>query len=230
MNRTLLLLTVAAGLAATVPVIVFAGQPLPAPWSGRVVKVVDGDTIVVLREGRGQKIRLYGVDTPESGQAFGRVAKRFASRRAAQRTARIEPVATDRYGRVVALVHLGDDLLNEALVGAGLAWVYERYCKRRPLCGRWKSMQGKARRAKRGLWADANPTPPWDWRLEERSSRPAPRTEAPATAGPYHGNTRSHVFHRPGCRAYRCRSCTAILPTREQAIRDGFRPCGQCKP
>lgn len=48
--------------------------------------------------------------------------------------------------------------------------------------------------------------------------------------GAFHGNVRSHKFHRPGCRYYRCRNCTAVFPSRKAAIAAGYEPCGICKP
>ena len=48
-------------------------------WNGMVVGISDGDTITVLHDGKGEKIRLYGIDTPEKGQAFGNRAKQFLS-------------------------------------------------------------------------------------------------------------------------------------------------------
>jgi micrococcal nuclease len=79
----------------------------------------------------------------------------------------VAPVDIDRYNRLVALVAVFQRLVNEELVNAGFAWVYTRYCDR-PICERWKVLEHDAREAKRGLWADPNSIPPWEFRRQER--------------------------------------------------------------
>jgi endonuclease YncB( thermonuclease family) len=73
-------------------------------WQGKVVGVADGDTITVMHEGRGEKIRIYGVACPESHQDFGQKAKKFTSNMTYGKSVEVEPIAQDRYGRTVALV------------------------------------------------------------------------------------------------------------------------------
>jgi endonuclease YncB( thermonuclease family) len=72
-------------------------------------------------------------------------------------------VTTDRYGRTVAFVRVGDALVNEELIRQGLAWVFTRYCDR-PICQEWKALEEEARKARRGLWSMAKPIPPWEFR------------------------------------------------------------------
>jgi micrococcal nuclease len=136
-------------------------------WSGKVVRVTDGDTITVLHAGRGEKIRLYGIDCPEKGQAFGTKAKRATSTLAFGKVAEVEPVDVDRYGRTVGLVTVGNTLVNQELIRRGLAWVYVRYCKR-PVCEKWRQLEAEAWVRKRGLWAEPHPVPPWQFRREQR--------------------------------------------------------------
>ena len=81
----------------------------------------------------------------------------------------VEPVDIDRYNRLVALVTISESLVNEELINAGFTWVYTRYCDR-PICERWKMLENEAREAKRGLWAEPNPIPPWDFRRQERKA------------------------------------------------------------
>jgi endonuclease YncB( thermonuclease family) len=136
-------------------------------WSGKVVGVADGDTITVLRDKQQVRIRFYGIDCPEGGQAFSKKAKQFTSDKVFGKVVEVEPVDVDRYGRTVALVAVFRRLVNEELVNAGFAWVYTRYCDR-PICERWKVLEQEAREANRGLWADPNPIPPWEFRKKER--------------------------------------------------------------
>ena len=136
-------------------------------WSGQVVGVTDGDTITVLHEGRGEKIRLYGIDCPEKRQAFGTRAKEATSALVFGKVVEVEPVNVDRYGRTVALVTVGTTLVNEELVREGFAWVYTRYCKR-SVCRAWGLLEEEAREARRGLWADPYWVPPWEFRRQGR--------------------------------------------------------------
>lgn len=130
-------------------------------FSGKVVKVSDGDTIEVMRDGRAEKIRLAGIDCPEKKQAFGQAAKRFTLNLAAQKIVTVQVETTDRYGRKVAEVILPDGRsLNRDLIRAGYAWWYRKYSSDATL----GALESEARGDRRGLWADPNPVPPWDWR------------------------------------------------------------------
>lgn len=132
---------------------------------GKVVAVADGDTLTVFtRQGRFERIRLYGVDCPETGQRHGREATEYARDRAMWQEISYTILDTDRYGRRVALISLPDGgCLNAELVQKGHAWVYDRYCAI-PVCAQWKIRQKEARRAGAGLWRSKNPEPPWQWR------------------------------------------------------------------
>jgi micrococcal nuclease len=136
-------------------------------WSGKVVGVTDGDTITVLHAGRGEKIRLWGIDCPEKRQAFGSKAKHATSALAFGKVAEVEPVDVDRHGRNVAIVTVGRTVVNEELVRQGLAWVDVQYCKR-PVCRDWEVLQLEAQEAGRGLWADLHPAPPWEFRRQRK--------------------------------------------------------------
>ena len=129
-------------------------------FPAKVIKTTDGDTITVLTPTYQQiRVRLYGIDCPERRQPFGTVATRFVRERVAGKEVEVTVMGTDRYGRTIGLV--GD--LNQALLEAGLAWVYPQYC-RKPFCRDWKRIEAQVREAGRGLWQDTNPIPPWDWR------------------------------------------------------------------
>ncbi len=97
-------------------------------FTGKVVGVSDGDTITVLHNGKGERIRLHGIDCPEKRQAFGKRAKQFTSKLVFGKTVTVQFVDRDRYGRTVGVVLLPDGRsLNHELVRAGLAWMYRRY-------------------------------------------------------------------------------------------------------
>jgi micrococcal nuclease len=138
-------------------------------WQGMVVGVSDGDTITVLHDGKGVKIRLYGIDTPERRQSFGKAAKQFTSIMVYGKTVEVKTKDTDRYGRSVALVSVGGKSLNEALIKNGYAWVYRRYC-REAFCKDWLNLETIARCGKVSLWSESNPMPPWDFRHNKAKS------------------------------------------------------------
>jgi endonuclease YncB( thermonuclease family) len=114
----------------------------------------------VLREGKAVKVRLHGVDTPEKAQAFGTQAQKFTSDLAFQRDVTVDVHTTDRYSRLVGEGLLPDGRsLNQELVKAGMAWWYRQHA---PNDTTLAQLEAEARTAKRGLWADANPVPPWE--------------------------------------------------------------------
>jgi endonuclease YncB( thermonuclease family) len=97
---------------------------LAADYPARVVGVTDGDTITILKADETQvKIRLHGIDAPESGRDYGSRAKWTASDLAFGEQVTIQPRDTDRYRRTVAEVTLPDGRsLNREMVRAGMAW------------------------------------------------------------------------------------------------------------
>ncbi len=144
-------------------------QTLAADFAGRVVGVSDGDTITVLHNGKGERIRLHGIDCPEKRQAFGNRAKQFTSKLVFGTTVTVQVVDRDRYGRTVGLVLLPDGRsLNHELVKAGFEWWYWRYT---PDDETLAQLEREARGAKRGLWADPHAVPPWEWRIMRKRYR-----------------------------------------------------------
>ncbi|MHC1743950.1 MAG: thermonuclease family protein [Syntrophobacteraceae bacterium] len=206
-------------------------------WQGKVVGVSDGDTITVMHDGKGEKIRLYGVDCPESHQDYGQKAKQFTSELVFGKTVDVQPETTDRYGRTVGRVSLDGIVLNAELIKAGYAWMYRQYCAR-PECQDWEKLEALARDHKLALWSMPNPVPPWEFRHNGKPAASAmespPTTPTKVASGQtsvvYHGNRSSHIFHRPGCRYYDCGNCTAEFKSREEAIAAGYRQCKVCKP
>ncbi len=132
------------------------------PYSimGKVVGVTDGDTVKVLRGKELFKIRLNGIDAPETKQAFGKKSKEFMSDLVFGKEVEVIVRDKDRYGRLVGDVMIGGKSANAELVAAGLAWQYTYYSKDKSLAA-----LEKAAKAKRlGLWADPSPIPPWEYR------------------------------------------------------------------
>lgn len=128
------------------------------PFMAVVIEVVDGDTVKV----PGYTIRLYGVDAPEKDQPFGPQATRCLERLVAGRLVQVLPKGEDRYGRLVAVLVVGDQEVNQALVVQGCAWAY-------PRTGReYQDEEELARLQGLGLWSQPDPIPPWEWREQKR--------------------------------------------------------------
>ncbi len=133
---------------------VLALPAFAADFTGRVVGVVDGDTIDVLHHGKAERIRLYGVDCPEKRQPYGKKAKRFTSDLAFRKTVSVIVRGRDRYGRTIGEVLLPNGKsLNRELVRAGYAWWYRTYA---PKDIELMLLQKTSKELKTGLWADAN--------------------------------------------------------------------------
>jgi endonuclease YncB( thermonuclease family) len=157
--------------------------------SGRVVGVLDGDTVTVLTEAKEPiKVRLAEIDTPESGQSYGSRAKQALSDLVYGKSVRVVVQDTDRYRRTVGRVYAGAQDINAEMVRQGAAWVYRQYNRDPSLL----PIEQEARAAKRGLWAlpEAERTPPWEWRAAERATpakaaptqpQAVPRSSAPVT-------------------------------------------------
>ena len=104
-----------------------------------------------------------------------------------------------------------------------MAWHFKRFSQDSTLA----AAETRARDAKRGLWAEADPIPPWSYRP---SGVMAQAVRADAGTDAFRGSVSSHVFHATTCRYAACVSCTATFRTRDAALAAGFRPCGICHP
>jgi micrococcal nuclease len=133
----------------------------------KVVKIKDGDTIVVLtKDNQMVTVRLAEIDCPEKSQAYGQAAKQFTANLCFGKGVKLQGNEHDRYGRTIALVILGDGTnVNYELVKNGYAWQYIQYSKNNSTLADY---QQQAQQQKLGLWQDANPTPPWEFRRDKR--------------------------------------------------------------
>ena len=142
--------------------------------TGRVVRVTDGDTIVVLDASKIQhKIRLQGIDAPERSQAFGTKSKENLSNLVAGKSVLVDYSKYDRYQRILGKVLVNGEDVNLEQVEAGMAWHYKKYQREQSPSDRIKYSDAEleARRRNLGLWRDPNPIPPWDYRRAERNQR-----------------------------------------------------------
>lgn len=155
--------------------------PAFADVTGVVVGVADGDTVTVLDADRNQhKVRVAGIDAPEKAQPFGQRAKGRMSGLVFGKDVRLEGDKRDRYGRTVAKVwvsppdcHRCPKTLDAglAVLTSGLAWHYKKYQNEQSPEDRelYSFAENEARSKRAGVWSEANPVPPWDWRKSKRS-------------------------------------------------------------
>ena len=142
---------------------------------GVVRAVYDGDTLVlVTRESSRLKIRLYGIDAPETakpdkpGQPYGEAAKRALLSKVMGKQVSAEIVDVDQYQRAVAVIRCAGRDINREIVAEGLAWAYRQYLQG-PYASEYLAAENSARSRRLGLWQDANPQPPWEFRRALKS-------------------------------------------------------------
>lgn len=131
-----------------------------AQFQGKVIRVLDGDTIEVLHDNEPVRVRLANIDAPEKKQAYGNWSTGQLKSLVAGKLVTVSYTQTDRYGRVLGRVETKYVNVNRAQVISGAAWVYEQYNTDDSL----PALQKEAQEQKHGLWADNQPVPPWEWR------------------------------------------------------------------
>ena len=146
-----------------VAVLLLPAFGLAADCSGSVTAILDGDTIEVLHNNHAERIRLNGIDCPEKGQAYGKKAKQAASELVFRKEVTLETYGLDKYGRTIADVLLPDGTnVNHTLVKEGWCWWYRNYAPGDTVL---EGLEKEAQEAKRGLWVDPAPIPPWVYRM-----------------------------------------------------------------
>jgi micrococcal nuclease len=137
------------------------GTLFAAEMQGTVIRVIDGDTIDLFHEQKPVRIRLANIDAPEKKQAYGRWSLHKLNSLVIGQTVTVTYTQSDRYGRILGRVVSNNGIeANRYMVQSGAAWVYDRYNTDNAL----PALQKEAQQQKRGLWADGNPVPPWEWR------------------------------------------------------------------
>lgn len=148
-------------------------------FSAKVLVVMDGDTLMVLRDGQKIKIRMANIDAPEKDQAFGPQARDSLQEMVGKKQVQIDSQAVDQYGRIVGLVSVDGRNVNQEQVLRGMAWEYSHYHSDRS----YIALQSDAQQARRGLWSQSSPQAPWQWRKSHPSVKPGVTTlhNKPAT-------------------------------------------------
>jgi micrococcal nuclease len=131
-------------------------------YQSKVVRALDGYTLEVLHNQHTERIRLSGIDCPEKGRTFGQPAKHAASALTFGKQVTAQSHGYDKYRRTLGDVLLPDGKnVNQELVKDGWCWWYRKYA---PVDSVLEGLENEAREARKGLWADPQPVPPWEWR------------------------------------------------------------------
>ena len=133
---------------------------------GPLVRVIDGDTLVVKIQGAEVEFRLSGIDAPEIDQPFGVQARDGLAAIIGTEQCVLVPLDHGSYGRLVAYLWIGDVNVNEELMRRGMGWFDSEYAVEPFLY----QLENEARDEQRGLWAlpKEKRVPPWEWRKEQR--------------------------------------------------------------
>jgi endonuclease YncB( thermonuclease family) len=201
-----------------------SGLAHSAEFTAKIIAVLDGDTVLVRRESGLVKIRLAEIDAPEKAQTFGETSKHSLSDMVLGKQVKVVSQAVDQYGRLVAHLSVNGLDVNAEQIRRGMAWAAVGWRQSRraptgvPLAGAYSNfaslaasrqslrdplhsnqvliaLQNQAKQAPRGLWAQSDPTPPWEWRKQHPStfsSQPSAAVSSVATPA----NT---TTHDPGC-------------------------------
>jgi endonuclease YncB( thermonuclease family) len=146
-------------------------------FAGVVIAVADGDTITILQiDGEKRiprKVRILGIDAPETKQPFGTRAKQTMSTLAFGKHGFADCSTVDRYGRDVCKVTVDQRDVGLELISKGFAWHFKRYQRSQLLADRasYAEAEDNARNVKVGLWSVVDPIPPWEWRKDKLSTR-----------------------------------------------------------
>lgn len=140
-----------------------AAQSPSRSFECKVIGISDGDTLTCLFERKPIKVRLLHIDAPESHQAFGNRAKQTLAELVFKKHVQVISKGYDKYDRLLAEVYESNQNINLILVEKGMAWAYS---KSLPI---YEQAEANARQNRIGLWQDANPISPSDWRKQQRA-------------------------------------------------------------
>lgn len=198
-----------------------------------VIRVVDGDTIVIDFDSTDEKVRLIGVDTPESvhpdktkNSAFGEEVSRYSKSQLAGKSVGIEfdVQERDQYGRLLAYVYIGNEMYNKKLLEMGYASV-ATFPPNVKYVDEFTEIQKNARENGVGMWANG-------FTAEEPSSGGSSDSTRKTSSGKYNGHIKNKKFHLPGCRYGDMISYENLIvfKDRDAAIDKGYAPCKVCNP
>ncbi len=157
----------------------FCAPALAEEFIGKITTVLDGDTVLVVREGAQQAfmtVRLAEIDAPEKDQAYGMASRQSLIDMVLNKQVRVTTQAVDNYGRLIGMITLGELNVSHAQVQRGMAWESSRFHNNKPVL----ALQQEAQQNRRGLWAGANPIAPSIWRKNHAPLSAQPVTQTPS--------------------------------------------------
>lgn len=200
--------------------------PKPPRLSVYVDKVMDGDTLEVHDEnGNRYTVRLQGIDSPESSQAFGLDARNLLSKLTIGKTLELEVHEKDRYSRTLGFVYgVGGVNINLAMLQKGMAWHYVKYSK----SAEFARAEATAKKARVGIWSAEKRIAPWDYRngVRVETEKVVNAASTRTTDTTVYITKSGAKYHRTGCR-YLSKSKIPIPLSRAKSAYD---PCTKCHP
>jgi endonuclease YncB( thermonuclease family) len=150
---------------------------LAEEFDAKVIAVMDGDTVMVLRDGKKIKVRLANIDAPEADQEFGRESRQALADKVLKKQVHVNSQAVDSYGRIIAEISLDGQSVNEVQVNSGMAWEYSHFHRNK----RYLSLNQQAQQSRRGLWAkNGQPISPEQWRKTHLAKSPSAKAASSA--------------------------------------------------
>jgi micrococcal nuclease len=238
MNKTCKILPVLILTFLILPSLLFAGQY-------KVVRVVDGDTVVITYQGKLEKVRMLCVNTPESVHPdkkqnipMGKTASNYTKKRLQGRYVDLEFEGPLRggYGRLLSYLILDGENFNLELVRQGLSPYYTKYGLSKKYDQDFKNAERYARNHKLHIWGDTDLAQKY-LRLKSKWGQYRSKTSSPTRIvqtkeWSYVASRKSKVFHRADAKCVKTISPHNLIgfKSREEAIASGWRPCNACRP
>ena len=146
-------------------IFIFSLSIIAVAVSGKVIRVSDGDTILIQSGSQKIRVRMYGIDAPELKQKYGEESKKYLEKRIMDKNVDIKVINQDQYGRKVGKVFYKNKDINLEMIETGNAWFYEYHAKREK---EYRKAFKNAQEQKLGLWKEKNPQNPRNFRLENK--------------------------------------------------------------